>query len=373
MSNLKSSSQYEYKAIIIDTSIYEKNGLKFDRGLLKSLSQFKKSPIKLLMPDVILNEVKSHLEKKVSEIIQSNDKLINDFKGYSLVNQEVLKTLDDFKKNLNAKNIVKKKLDEFIESTGAIFIECGLLVDVTKILEKYFSSSPPFSKEGKKKSEFPDAIVLYAIEKWAEENNAKVLAISSDNDWDSYCKITSFIDYTEDLGDVLSKLNTLNAPYVVLVQIEKLIEDDDSTLRGEIEDYLIAKLEDFSVEPEAESNFYWESEQLTTWFKSFTYNTNDCQVIQTDSDLLVVKANINIVVGAEGIFSLFVYDPIDKGNFNLGSCNPEVETDFDTDILLTFEGKINTEQSLDNLELTDIEILDRPSTVNFGSLELEYD
>ncbi|MFH3639912.1 PIN domain-containing protein, partial [Acinetobacter baumannii] len=60
-------------------------------------------------------------------------------------------------------SIVENKLNEFIENTGALEIVCGEFADITKILEDYFSATPPFGKEVKKKNEFPDAITLNAM------------------------------------------------------------------------------------------------------------------------------------------------------------------------------------------------------------------
>ncbi len=68
MSNTELPDFLEFDAILIDTSIYERNGLKLDKGLLKALYQFKRSPIDLLLPDVIYNELKDHLKKKLNEI-----------------------------------------------------------------------------------------------------------------------------------------------------------------------------------------------------------------------------------------------------------------------------------------------------------------
>lgn len=55
----------EYGAILVDTSIFDGNGLRLEKGLLGKLSQFKRSPIVYLFPDVIKSEVKNHLENKI--------------------------------------------------------------------------------------------------------------------------------------------------------------------------------------------------------------------------------------------------------------------------------------------------------------------
>lgn len=47
----------EYGAILIDTSIFDGNGLRLEKGLLGKLSQFKQSPIVYLFPDVCSGQV----------------------------------------------------------------------------------------------------------------------------------------------------------------------------------------------------------------------------------------------------------------------------------------------------------------------------
>ncbi len=68
----------EYDALLIDTSIYDANGLRLEKGLLGKLHLFEKSPIELLMPDVIKNEVQSHLEKMIKVSRSALEKSLND-------------------------------------------------------------------------------------------------------------------------------------------------------------------------------------------------------------------------------------------------------------------------------------------------------
>ncbi len=109
MINTDFSESSEFDAILIDTSIYERNGLKLDKGLLKALYQFKHSPIDLLMPDVIYNELKNHLNKKINEI-NGLGKIIHDFKEYNLEAPELLAALETMKNNIDINSIVENKL-----------------------------------------------------------------------------------------------------------------------------------------------------------------------------------------------------------------------------------------------------------------------
>lgn len=365
------TESFGFGAILVDTSIYERNGLKFDKGLLRALYQFKRSPINLLLPDVIFNEITNHLEKKLNEI-HNLSKVISDFKDYSLVDQTALDSLESLKNSINIKTSTKSKISSFIENTGAVEIECGQFVNITEILEKYFSATPPFAKEGKKKSEFPDAITLNAVEKWAELNRVKVLAIAVDTDWKSYCEKSENIEYREDLSDVLAELNALNAPYVVLDQVESLIKANDVVFLEQVSSHLYSELDDFTPDQDAESYLYWEPEWSTASFESFNFKSHNCRIIEADENQLVIEADVNININAHAEFSLSVYDSIDGDYVSLSSVEAEVETDFDSKILLTFEGEVTTEQTLENLELTDIEILNKPKVIHFGTLEPDF-
>jgi hypothetical protein len=67
-----------YDAILIDTSIFDGNGLRLEAGLLGKLRQFKKTNIDILLPDVIKSEIQSHLEKRIKVSRNSLEKSIND-------------------------------------------------------------------------------------------------------------------------------------------------------------------------------------------------------------------------------------------------------------------------------------------------------
>lgn len=54
-----------------------------------------------------------------------------------------------------------------------------------KIIDDYFNENAPF-KNGIKKNEFPDAIVLNSIESWCEDNDTKVYVVSQDGDLNSF-------------------------------------------------------------------------------------------------------------------------------------------------------------------------------------------
>ena len=79
-----------------------------------------------------------------------------------------------------------RRFDAFAAATGLTVVQSGPLVSVDRLLVDYFVANPPFATNAVKKSEFPDAIVLHALEKWATDRATKILIVAKDGDWKSY-------------------------------------------------------------------------------------------------------------------------------------------------------------------------------------------
>lgn len=73
----------EFGAISLDTSIFEAQGLKLESGLLKQLDQFLDSSTKLIISEVVKEEVLSHLTKKIKET-ETNIKKYSGFQVYAV-------------------------------------------------------------------------------------------------------------------------------------------------------------------------------------------------------------------------------------------------------------------------------------------------
>lgn len=149
------SEEVEYNALLIDTSIFDGNGLRLEKGLLEKLTQFKRSPVVFIMPDVIFGEIRTHLERKIRASRSALEKSINEagdhlfFDGGTLNDAKAL--LLDSKE---IEGLAESRLESFLESTGALRVECAEHLNISSLLEQYFSNKAPFSESGKKKTNF---------------------------------------------------------------------------------------------------------------------------------------------------------------------------------------------------------------------------
>lgn len=250
-------------------------------------------------------------------------------------------------------------------------MECGLHVSVSSLLNQYFSNSPPFAETGKKKNEFPDAIVLMAVESWAASENKSVLAVAKDGDWAKFCEVSERIDYVEDLGAALDLFNQETAPYALLANLEHALETDSAqAFLSEVEDGLTRALDGFTPNQEADSHLYWEPDGSHGWFKEFHLISNEFRIVDKDEDRIVLEASASITVEVKGDFSLSMYDSIDRDHVPMGSITATTEEEFESEILITITGDLNG--PLDKLTVDEVEIVNPISSVDFGTIEPDY-
>jgi PIN domain-containing protein len=364
----------EYGAILVDTSIFDAYGLKLEKGLLSKLSQFKNSDIDYLLPDVIKGEVQNHLEKKVKSSRASLEKALNDAGDHLLFEGS---KLNDVKSILIDSNEIDKvaasRVDKFVENTGAFVLECGDYLSVSILLEQYFQSKPPFAETGKKKNEFPDAIVLLATDTWAEESDIQVLAVSRDGDWKKYCEASENIDCTEDFADALSKFNKETAPFAFLSLLTAKLEqeeDDAANFIEEIRSGVEGYFNGFTPDVEADSYLYWESDGCHGWLSDFELLDSDFKIVDHAEDYIVLEGNAIITVEVEGEFSLSHYDSIDREHVYIGNITATVEEQFTTEILVTVYGDLTGD--LADLDVDEIEVVSPLTSIDFGTLEPNF-
>lgn len=364
----------EYEAILVDTSIFDANGLKLEKGLLGRLKQFKDSNIDYILPDVIKGEVRSHLEKKVKTSRASLEKAINDAEDYlffdgSELNASKSRIID----SNEIEGIASSRLENFIENTGALVLECGNYLSISELLQQYFQSKPPFADTGKKKYEFPDAIVLLAVEAWAEEKNIEVLAVARDGDWKNYCEISQRIDYVEDFADALSKFNKAIGPFAFLSLLTSRFEqnDDDAIdFTSNIVDSVESFFNGYTPDLEADSYHYWESNGCDSWLSEFELSDYNFKIIEHSKNSAVIEVSANITIEVEAEFSLSQYDSIDREHVYFGSVENRVEEQFTSEILVSVQGDLTG--NLSDLDVVEIDIVNPITSVDFGTLELDY-
>jgi hypothetical protein len=78
------------------------------------------------------------------------------------------------------------QFEQFLKDGDVEVVATGNLL-AGPVLEKYFSTDPPFEKREEKKSEFPDAFAVATIAGWCQTNATTAYAISEDRGFREAC------------------------------------------------------------------------------------------------------------------------------------------------------------------------------------------
>jgi len=314
----------QFGAITLDTSIFDAQGLKLESGLLKQLEQFRDSSTKLIISDVVKEEVLSHLTEKIKDAKRDIEKSLKQAKDYWQVEDC---EIEDIKETVfggrEAQEFATECFNRFIEATSLEIIEAQNYLIVSDLMQKYFRAEPPFSETGKKKYEFPDAIALISLEAWANKNKTKIIVVTSDNDWKNFCKSSERLFSNDDFAKALGSFQLQDADDICRYLSEKYELGVLENVKEAVFDALEYKIYDFDICTEAESSFNYEEEITELKVNEFEFKLLEppniiFRPVNFDDDSLTVESRLSVDVNVECSFLFYVYDSIDKDDVGMG-------------------------------------------------------
>ena len=357
-----------YDALSIDTQTIETKGYNFDKGLLRQLKQFSDGPIDIVISQVVAWELLSHLRSKTREAKDAVESAHRKAMIFGLKSENDI----PFSPELDTDAIAITRLRSYLNSIGAEII---MFDDVLtrELMSMYTKRLPPFSD--KKKNEFPDAIALLSLEKWAEKNDKQILAVSGDKDWAAYAAQSERIDVVSDLSSALEALQKdVESDTIIVRQLFEKNESTNYEIFGFQFEYLLSKeVRDTFFSAEGESAYAFESDSIGLELESYTYGDDEAlgiRIVQSGSAIIAATVNITISVKAEAEFSFSIYDSVDRDYTPIGSTTAIRDGILcEITVLLTLirstEGKY--------AEIKSVEILDGLSVIEFGYVEPDHE
>jgi len=367
----------QFGAITLDTSIFEAHGLKLESGLIKQLEQFKDDSTKLIISEIVQEELLSHLTEKTKEVKKNVEDSLRKAKEYwKFDSQEIEKVKKSLFDGYEVEEFVSERFDEFIENTSLEVIKAQDYLSVEDLIQKYFRAKPPFSETGKKKNEFPDAIALMSLESWAIKNETKIIAVTLDNDWKNFSKDSKYLYCTDDLAGALGLFQLQDADDICKYLYDKYERGSLVNLEIAISNALDYQVSNIYIDPEVSSGFVYEEEETEIRVNGFTFKLFDdintiFRPVNFDSDSLTVESKLIVDVNIECGFSFSVYDSIDKDYVAMGGNSIDTQTNLEVGVLITFAGDLNKVGT--EIEIDDVEVeIPKAISVDFGDLEPDW-
>jgi hypothetical protein len=175
------------KLFFLDTQTYVARNFNFDSGVLKTLqNHLNEDDCQLLITEVNVREVRRHLCRKAAEAETVIKKAQKD--AMVLRNTPNLAWAGIFEKVTltQIESDLLENFERFLDNPRVEIIPVSG-VDITEVFDAYFNERPPFATSGKK-SEFPDAFILSALNNISRDRGYKLYVISEDRDVKSYCQ-----------------------------------------------------------------------------------------------------------------------------------------------------------------------------------------
>ena len=366
----------KYDAITLDTNIFQQHGLNFESGVLAQLSQFQSGYIEFVLSEIVVREVTKHLISFNKESLEKINTALRDYKR-SRVNSEenVLMIEGRIRDSLIPEDAAINRITEFQKSTNYTVVKSDL-TDVGVLVRKYFSFSAPFEATGRKKSEFPDAIALLSLEKWSEQSDKKVLAVSTDLGWAAFAESSNNIDVETNLSTALSLLqqHLSDAEKHILDFLSFLDSDASSDIYSKFFDDLSEAIDEMEVTGEASSAHAFDSDTVQIKLKNFEFSDENnsertVTVIRIGSSKIVAQVSLWADVTAECDFSMFVWDSIDKEDIPMGITHAVTDEKIQLNVLLHLEGDFS---DFSSLNIVSMEIIDGIDEIYFGDIEIDY-
>lgn len=363
-----------YGAITIDTSIFDSYGLRLKRNPLALLDQFKGKPVGLVLSDVVAQEVLSHLRKRNAEVADSIHKATKDASDFGFDDKAIAGirlSLED----RSADESANVQWREFIESNGGGILDSSQFVPIADLVAKYFAAEAPFSENGSKKNEFPDAIALLAIEGYAKSIGRKVIAVSKDGDWRRFAESSEWVDFEDDLPDALSHFQPQAAAYDfcgafasdwAAGKFAGVVRDIEAGIEQELE------VPDINVE--ATAYLHWEVSDhrvellgLSPRSGSESFDVSLMKIDQEGWDF-AVKLSIECNVHVE--FLLSAYDHFDGDYVGVGRYSGSENVDVDAEVYVTMQGDLSGGDG--SFEVVNVEVRVDEIYVDFGEIEPDF-
>ena len=224
----------ETRKVFIDTQYFVRSGLHFEGAAFKSFKKYcQENELIHISTSVVIHEVDSKINASVKDGLAAIQTFRRKARLLSSIGDEQIQGLFV---EIPEEEIYRKSSDvfrDFLEGCSTTIIEADH-INGEELLSLYFGNKPPFG-EGKKKTEFPDAISLLSL-KTHLINDEKIYVISDDNDLKSFCTIDPhFISI-----DTLDKLLDIYTTHTSFLheQVKQYFVVHEETIKQKITKYL---------------------------------------------------------------------------------------------------------------------------------------
>lgn len=381
----------EFHLFTVDTNVFIQNKFKLHGKKLSDIidSYYDSS---FIIPKIVYDETMKHYKEFMTNNMRDAKQILKRLDFFKCAEECI-----DFFENLDVEKYCERTFDEYLLNPEDVIIDND--VDINMIADSYFNSNPPFScstaqsknikdtgeekaastkkthKQKDKKNEFPDAIALQSLERFAISRVKNIAIVSNDNDWKEYCKNSEHLYTIDENIDVLPTAlfalkGTRDATDSNIIKkyiAEQLFTEHTDVIESAIKNFL----DDTSnIECDATSRHSFELENDSNEINEIKYNDTLVSIQDKFDSEVVASVLIPIKFTCHASANLAYYDSVDREYIDMGS--QYISADVDSEIELELILHKDDLEGISKDSLVSADVISGNISVDLGDLEINY-
>ena len=240
--------------LFVDTEVYKRNGFNLESQSLKALNELcSDHQLNLFITDIVLKECESNIIKSIQQALNGVKTFKRQAAILSNIESDQIKPLFSTIDEGEVFRVANTKFKDFLKSCNVTEVTTDN-VSPNSVFDLYFEKLAPFGT-GKKKSEFPDAFSLKAIEDLAASACEQFYIVTGDGDAKGID--SDHLIYLETLNEFLELYNQTEEALTELFHVninkntdwlEETIKDTVESLGAYSDDGSAAEVNEFYIE-----------------------------------------------------------------------------------------------------------------------------
>lgn len=357
-------------AITLDSNVFISKGLNLNSPGLQAISTINEKGILFLLSNTVCKEILFHLVKtKKDALNKAKGSVSRALKAFDTNGAKLDCLIAQISDGHSAEEIATQQFNKFIEDTGCEVIDDTKLISISTLFDSYFSSRPPFGKE-KKKSEFPDALALNALQVTAERRDIGILVVSMDKDWLKFCEISGRLFLVPKIEEALAFAQEFPA------ELQKNIH---SLILKEIESrgHVWSTVSDYIEQIEFNVSAYAMHGYVDIWTylgaleKMACSDENEIDIIEyvdNGSQRVVASLPLSLNVRIPVDLNFSFLDAVDNELISIGARSIEVNKELYLRAIFTLSGR-DDDLMVEKIALDDNELLRKTYEVQLGEVD----
>lgn len=367
------------RLVALDTQVFESQKFNYESNVFQKLiSLSKEEKIKILITTVTDQEIRAHITEGAQLISTALKQAVKNIKrnkfGKKNDESKQISRTNTSDKLYEYKQLIESaapsfedinsellgKFDDFLSEAKVTILKINQ-VPSDLVFQSYFLQSPPF-REGRKKSEFPDAFALFSLKAEAENQDRILYIVSGDSDWINFCKENNeFLIGLESIDNLLEKIIREDESEDEIEKCYEFLEDNIHTVKQEITNQFPEL--DFSVDLSSLGYVEWGTEEIeTTVISVVIQDTSLIDIDESDSNELQIIFELQVKVEFTADVSFFslefaIYDKEDDRYYGGETIDIQVDQSIDLPVEVSLSVSRDKDYTLSSGDIGEV-ILD---------------